>query len=883
MKKFFGLFIAIAIVIQSCGTLAAKSGETLPTYSTQAEILINLGIINDYTIEQYDPYSYIPNREFLSMLNIFAGGSAIHDYDSYARQLGAIEGSEKLQDFTYPTTDFAMAAALGALGYNKLSTVPKTGKRIWALQQGRKLGLTGGLPTKENMSLRRSEAVNLIYNMLDTQVLDLKSMTMDEDGYVTSTFKKSEDEALYFYQKIYHTEGLVDGTEFVEMYGESGIGGQTISIDGKTYAINANADFDKYVGVKCDIYIKEDTSTVLSVTASDSVKTLELTAEDIESYDESSRTLSYTQNNGTKSNKIQLEKTAAVISNGRGLESYKKSDIEIPNGKIYLYDNDRNGKYDLVRIESAKLFLVDSVNASSRIVYNKLSYDNDALSITADEREQDSKIKITKDGESIAMSSINENDVLEVYYNPKATKKTIRIIVTSKDFNGTATYVQGDMKKVTVDGIEYEISDSYSDGVAKSDKYTPSLKAGQSYVFYLDSNKNIIAAEADKYDGMKAGYLYRTMSNRDGFDNKYGIRIFNDKEKWENYDLAEKIKLNGESRKTDNCFNEIEANKNNIILIKTNSEGKVSEVRTATDKFVLGETSDNFNKSELDTSVDSSFTFRNVANYFEGSTSKNIAFYIGSGTKMFAAPAAGSGSEDDFGLTTVSSLKNDGNYTAVKGYGVDKFGIADYVVIELDDNMRKDKVRNGTTMLVSEAYETMNEDGETVQAIVGPYEILSRYTVTFASDAKEYDKAGNPVATKTTIEPGDLIRFSRNEKGAVNSYTVLCKASYADKGEGYYPYEEERRMHGVSAAIMYGTMYTADSQKGAFILDVKTSPTAAQDLKAAVTSSRTKVFICERNGRSTTTTMGSLKDLTKGDFVYAQAEWAVVHTIVVYK
>lgn len=65
MKKFFGLFIAIAIVIQCCGALAAKSGETLPTYSTQAEILINLGIINDYTIEQYDPYSYIPNREFL--------------------------------------------------------------------------------------------------------------------------------------------------------------------------------------------------------------------------------------------------------------------------------------------------------------------------------------------------------------------------------------------------------------------------------------------------------------------------------------------------------------------------------------------------------------------------------------------------------------------------------------------------------------------------------------------------------------------------------------------------------------------------------------------------------------------------------------------------
>lgn len=883
MRKFLALVIATATVFQACCAFAAKTDEILPTYDTQAEILINLGIINDYDIEAYDPYSYIPNREFLSMLNSFGGGSAIHDYDSYARQLGAIEGSEKLQDFMYPTTDFAMAAALGALGYNKLGTVPKTGKRTWALQQGRKLGLTSGLPTEENMSLRRSEAVNLVYNMLDAQVLDLGTMTMDGDGYVTSTFKKSEDEALYFYKKIYRTDGVVDGTEFVEMYGESGIGKDCISIGGKVYSLNENVDFDKYVGVMCDVYIKEDTNKVLSVTASSNTKSTEIASEDIESYDPSSRIITYTENNGAKTRKIELEKTAAVISNGRGLESYGKSDIEIPNGRIVLYDNDRNGKYDLVRIESAKLFLVDSVNASSRIIYNKLTYDSDALNITADERDQNNKIKITKNGESAALSNINENDVLEVYYNPKAGKRVINIVATSNDFNGTVTYVQGDMKKAAVDGAEYEISDSYKDGTDKSEKYTPMLKAGQAYVFYSDSKKRIIAAEADKYDGMKAGYLYKISKTEDGFDNKYGIRIFTDKEKWENYELAEKIKLNGTSRKTDNCFYEIEANKNNIILIRTNSEGKVNEVRTATDKYVIGETSDNFNKNERDDNTDSTLVFRNVANYFEGITSKNIMCYIGTGTKMFAAPAANSGGENDFGLTTVNSLKNDGSYSSVKAYGIDKFGIADYVVIELDDNMRKDKVRNGTTMLVSEAYETANENGEIVQAIVGPYEILSRYTVIFDSEAKEYDKAGNTVTAKTLIEPGDLVRFSRNEKGAVNAYTILCKASYADKGEGYYPYEEDRRMHGVSAAIMYGTMYASDTQKGAFMLDVRKSPTEAQDLKAAVTKSTTKVFICERNGRSTTTRMGSLKDLTKGDFVYAQAEWAVVHTIVVYK
>jgi len=113
LKRFLGFILIFTMLIQvSVLGVSAEAGEELPTYRTEAEILVNLGIAKHFDMETYDPYSYISNREFLSMLNGLAGGDEISDYESYAKQLGAIEEGEELQNFLYPTYDFAMAAAL---------------------------------------------------------------------------------------------------------------------------------------------------------------------------------------------------------------------------------------------------------------------------------------------------------------------------------------------------------------------------------------------------------------------------------------------------------------------------------------------------------------------------------------------------------------------------------------------------------------------------------------------------------------------------------------------------------------------------------------------------------------------------------------------------
>ena len=257
MKRIIGLILIFTVLIQTSVfySASAKNTEELPTYRTEAEILINLGIVKNFNMESYDPYSYITNREFLFMLNDFMGGGEISDLDAYAKQLGALEDGETLENFLYPTHEFAMAAALGALGYNKLGVMPESGKRVWSLNQAKRMGLYDGNVNFE-LSLRRSEAVKLLFNMLDAPVLDLSSMRIDGEGFViTPEYTTSDDGALYYYHKIYKSRGVVDATEFTAMYDESNLGAGKISVDGCEYIIDDNADFDRYVGIYCDVYI----------------------------------------------------------------------------------------------------------------------------------------------------------------------------------------------------------------------------------------------------------------------------------------------------------------------------------------------------------------------------------------------------------------------------------------------------------------------------------------------------------------------------------------------------------------------------------------------------------------------------------------------------
>jgi len=778
------------------------------------------------------------------------------------------------------------------LGYNKPGVMPETGKRVWSLNQGKRLGLFSGSVSSE-LSLRRADAVKLLFNMLDAPALDISSVTIDSDGYVVApSYVESDDGALYYFRKIYRKRGVVDATEFTAMYDESTLGEGQISVDGINYIINANADFDRYVGVYCDVYITEETNTskILSVTPSHKTESFTIGADEFVSYTKSgnTKTISYSPNDKDgKIYKVSLNNAAAVISNGYGLKTYTQDDFKITKGDITLYDNDSDGKYDTVILNSAKTVLVDSINLAKGEIYNKFTFDADVKTITANASDTDTKLTILRGGEEIELENLMSGEILDVYFNKKAEgkKRIVKIFAGGESLRGVIKSVSGDLETIKIGDKSYEVSPWYiSAGKATpSDKYAPELKAGMAYVFYIDPAGKIVAAETDKYEGMLCGYLYRTAQEKEAFDVIYRIRVYTENGRWEVYELAEKVRLDDDTKKASVHFAAIDAQKGSLILFKTNTEGKVCEIRCATETFVHGKTSENFNKSELDPSVDSKAKYRNISNYFEGSVSKNLLCYFNAKTKMFGIPTGSNISEDDFGMVSSGALDGDADYI-VKAFGLDEFGIADYIVIETDDEMRKEKLKSGTVMLVSEAYDIMNSEGDVVKCIVGPYEFLSKYTVMFSPEAVEYDRRNNELTTQSQINVGDLIRFTQNEAGQINNYSIICGVSDAENSSGYFPSltEQPRGLH-TSMGYMSGKAVACKPEINAFMLDVRESADEPELLKTGVTSSSVKVFVCEGNSRQRTISMGSLRDMVKGDFVFAVANWAQVHTIVIYK
>lgn len=888
MKRILGLILAFAIVVSTsalCVPSTVASAEEISTYETEAEILANLGMTDYFDMDTYDPYSYITNREFLSMLNYVVSETPITDYETYAKQIGAIGENESLQKFLYPTYGFAARAILGVLGYGKFA--PAEGTEQWYMTQARRIGvLTGSY--LEDMSIRRGEACAIIVKLFDAPILDFASVELDKDGYVAaSSYKAYEEGALLHKRGIYSVNGLVDATQFTAMYGESDLRGASVSIDGKVYVYaDKTADFDRYVGMNCDVYLsKED--KVMSVTPSTKVKSVSVDAEDFIRYVKggSVKYIEYSPSSSdSKISRAVLENSAAVIVNGYGLKSYSEEDFDILSGTLTLYDNDSNGKYDLVVVESTRTVLIEEVNKTSKTIRNGLTYDSDVATVDIDTTDTDLKLIVERDGKEIDSSELISGEAVDVYLNPEAFGKAriVKIVAGGKIVTGKVTYMSSDKKKIKIDSAEYDISERYikANGTDSSQTYAPTLSNGKSYTFYISSKGEVIAAEKAKYDGMTGAYLKETIVTNTGFENEYRIKVFEENGEWGRYQLAEKIKFNGTMTDTDKCFDKIEAQKNAIILIKTNDEDIVSEVMTVTETFELAKESEGLNISEVD-STDSKAKYQNVSNYFEGQTSKKLVGYFTAKTKMFAVPTGDSVNEDDFSLMTASNLTTNGTYP-VTAYGVDACGVADFMVIETDASVMTDKLKQGTVMLIQSVSQKLNSEGDLVTCISGPYDFLSSYTVVFAYDAVEYDRDMNKLASRGEIKSGDLIRFTMNNSGEINNYVIVNRYADALAKSGYFPTTATNGLY-TSKGYMSGTVKISKPDVNAFVIDCKESAESSESLKSGICSSSVKVFICETGGREPVINKGSLSDISKGDYIFVIAEWALINTVVVYK
>ena len=852
MKKIISVFVIFALLSNIC-VFAADTYPVLESYEKEATILMDLGIISEYDVFDYAPYDYTTNKEILDMINNLVGGTEISDYKEYVRQYVSHSDLSNFQKYATPTISFVTDIVLGVLGYNDLKEIQHFDDALWRMQQAKKIGLYSGIDYSNEKILRRGEAVRVIYNMLSCQVLEIGNIRISEDGYVGSNYVQTEYDALYRYRNIYQIEGVVRATEFTSMYGESTLDNGGILIDDRVY--NAVKSFDNYVGIRCDIYISEDTGEVLSVTPSDNLESVEINESDFLKFDLNKKQITYLKNN--KQKVLSLDKSVAVIKNGLGLKNYSNSDFDIKFGKISVYDNDNDGKYDLVIIESAEFFVVNNVNQISKTIYNKLTYKTEQRSLVLDDEASDCRIIIYKNGKPANISDIVSDDVLEVYRNTNATKQIIKVVVDGDKISGIVNSVSDDC--IEIDGTEYEISNSYNEAQIYRDEYAPVIKPGIKQAFYVNGASQIVAVDKDVYDKFIVGYLYAAAEDGDSvFKEEYKVKIFTHDGKWCIYQLADKVKLNNSPRvKIETVYPTIAAKTGELIQYKFNEDGFIYEIKTATLLDIAD--SDDFSAVGFD---DRYYKAGNVPSFDD-------TYYIDTAAIIFSVPL-----DNDEEKIRIMSKGEIPEYTtwSTAIYDINKYNIGKYFVMRTTDAKEKDRLSRGSLLLVQDSCFALNSDGETRQKISGPTTKLTSFELVFSSNVRERKYInGQEVYTTdvSTVEPGDCIRYTTDARGDVDSFEILSRIS---ERTTYFPTTLFSK-----SAYFKGYVDDVDPSVYGIMLDVN------GQLKPVIGGTSTVVYLVEKAHRGCIVRRVTFDDIEPTDYVFIQYKSGYVNTVVIYK
>ncbi|MBR0276895.1 MAG: hypothetical protein IJQ50_00335, partial [Clostridia bacterium] len=766
MKKTISLVLVIILSLQMT-VFADNSGKRIKarTALEEAAVLYQLGML-DIEMNEYKPYDYITNYNFLKMLS-FIKNVDMTDCEQFARSINAISEDEGLQKFLYPNYEFAVRAIVGILGYNINAGTNKIGKD-WYLSQAKSLGVLKGISYVSTESLKYEDAVKMVLNTLNASYLDISGVSLQK-GSVSTSYKSSDETALYSFKRIKKITGIIDSTGFTSRYGETKLSGNSISVEGNIYRTRENADFEKYVGVKCDIFVSEpDGNVALAAIPTAEVECITLNGRDFEDYNAGTKELHFSVE-GKRSIRAKLEPSAAVIVNGLGLTTFSAYDFNIGDGSIVLYDNDGNSKYDVAVVNKANYAVVKNVNEISKKIYNRLTYKNDIKTIDVEEAD-DNKVIITKENKAITYKEIAAGDVLEVYTNSSAKHRITRIVVGGKKITENAEKFDGEEQKIVFGGKEYDISYGYFDANKNHDSYAQTITVGNRYDFYLNEDNVVIAVADYESNTLIAGILYFTKKkyNRETGDEDYILQVFTENGKWETYRLAKKVRLDDIRDKKENIYTQIEVtDKGNgqFILLKLNTQSEITEIKTVNSGLLDDD-------QKIDSTGYQSLIFRN------GTTpSFDTTYFFASDCKIFFIPQ--SNEEDDYEIISRSKFSNDEKYD-VNLLWVNKFNSCKYVLVRENDKLINTKITGGATMLVSKSFIGLNEDNVAVTFLDGISGFLTKYTIKFAENAQEMKKVDDVttyVDPYTNIKRGDFIKFVSDADGDIRYYQVLQQSA----------------------------------------------------------------------------------------------------------
>ena len=279
-------------------------------------------------------------------------------YDAITALVGRGYASTDKFGYFHPdqnlTLDVALEMIVRTIGYSDITPYLDNGFTYLASTKG----IDKGVVVNASNEVSLYNAYILIYNMLKCDITDLKNLSLDN----------SSNELIYMTARLglYEIKGIVTDDGNISMYGDSEHEEGTIVIDNGNEMINKTGRND-LLGINiCGYFthdkLKDEYSLLAVYERNNNI--IELSSKNILDYE--NRTYTYVKDEFAHAEKrMKLDKNIIILYNNKplGLDDTFTDDMYIPkNGIVRLYDNDKDGVANLVRIEEYITDIVELVN-----------------------------------------------------------------------------------------------------------------------------------------------------------------------------------------------------------------------------------------------------------------------------------------------------------------------------------------------------------------------------------------------------------------------------------------------------------------------------------------------------------------------------------------
>jgi hypothetical protein len=806
LKTITIYIIIVVVVLQALSVYSTTTSlyeETNPSnYDVGMNLLTEIGII-DKIDAQKDESSLISRAELALLLVRLRGYNDIayanskkrffydvdpdyyeNAYINVAVQTGLME--EVSEGFFQPTKAVkfidAVKSMVTLLGYEAVAGLSGGNDTAYLAVASQK-GLLKGINIKES-TITRGDIYKITVNSLSVGIISQKTYG-DPVEYSNSKNKTLLTE----YHGIHNHRGIVTANEISSLNEANTARKGLIEIDGISYYTN-NANYNDLLGYQVTYYYTDHEGNFELVYAYPINNEVEL-LEKREIISFSNFIYSYTDENGNK--KEAKTQGAYFIYNGKSM-SGNNADFIPDFGEVILIDNNSDGNYDVVLINSYEQYKVASINEDKRLIRTK---DDKILNVDI----KDVKIIKCEFNTLMDFNEIKKDAIIAVGYD--CNNEIVKILYRYSFIQGEISEIEEsqDEMSVIINGEKYLISRGMQNSI--DNKYESALEMGVNSIFRLNHKGEIASWEFNQKSIGENSWEFAVLTGAklEKFDSDLTLRLFTQTNQFESFKVDSIVNLDGVITKDlGTVYNKLCCNGQNgpsedfpvtqIIRFKLNGEGLINYIDLAADS-----------PSDEEGLYKDKDYGEEILCY--SSLSKNFQrkFAINSNTLALQAPTIGGridGSDENYMMLTKATnlFSNYTLYDNLTTYKVKANQLyADLILHAVREDISADFAHEPLYIFLK-SLDAVDLHGNIRKKVY--YASKDQVNSLYLADNMDIEKIPVNDGTIYSLKSGDAFRFQMNSRNEISkiepitdsdNWKVLGKGKYPDDRGGYKPLE----------------------------------------------------------------------------------------------